>query len=89
MAEFKALLKSARISDFFQDSLDFCQTTQERPVEAKRGEDKPSPNWRKFLPMLPCRRALQITEHPAWKLYTENDAELLVAGADEALMYFV
>lgn len=59
------------------------------PVEAKRGEDIPSPNWRKFLPMLPCRRALQITERPAWKLYAENDAELLVAGANEALMYFV
>jgi len=59
------------------------------PVEVKRGTDKPSPNWRKFLSMLPCRRALQIAEQSAWKVYAEDDAELLVAGANEALMYFV
>ncbi len=59
------------------------------PVEVKRGDDKPSANWRRFLPMLGCSRALQITEHPLWKLYAQDQAELLVAGADEALMYFV
>ena len=59
------------------------------PVEVKCGDDKPSPNWRRFLPMLPCNRALQITESPTWKLYAEAGAELLVASADEALMYFV
>lgn len=59
------------------------------PVEAKSGNDKPSSNWQKFLPMLQCKQALQITEQPAWRLYAENDVELLVAGADEALMYFV
>lgn len=59
------------------------------PVEVKSGDDKPSSNWRKFLPMLSCKRALQITERPVWKLYAEEDAELLVAGANEALLYFV
>jgi predicted AAA+ superfamily ATPase len=59
------------------------------PVEVKKSDDKPSPNWRKFLPLLPCKRALQITENPTWKLYSEGDTELLVAGANEALMYFV
>jgi hypothetical protein len=39
--------------------------------------------------MLQCKRALQITEQSAWKLYAEGDGELLVAGANEALMYFV
>ena len=59
------------------------------PVEVKRGDEKPSPNWRKFLPTLECRRALQITEAPAWKLYAEGDAELLVAGAAEVLPYLI
>lgn len=58
------------------------------PIEVKRGDDKPSPNWQKFLPMLQCKQALQITEQPGWRLYTENNVELLVAGAAEALMYF-
>lgn len=59
------------------------------PVEVKRGDDKPSPNWRRFLPMLNCRRALQITETPTWKLHAEADAQLLVAAAPEALMYLI
>jgi hypothetical protein len=58
------------------------------PVEVKRSDDKPSQNWKKFLPMLQCKKALQITEKPVWKLYAENDSQLLVAGAAEALMYF-
>lgn len=59
------------------------------PVEVKRNDSNPSPNWQKFMPMLECKRALQITEKPTWKLYTENDIQLLVAGADEVLMYLV
>ena len=59
------------------------------PVEVKCGDDKPSANWRRFLPILACKRALQITESPTWKLYAEAGAELLVASADEALLYFV
>ncbi len=58
------------------------------PIEAKLSGNKPSPNWRKFLPALGCRRALQISRGATWKLYAEGDAEVLVAGADEALMYF-
>ena len=58
------------------------------PVEARMGDDKPSSNWKIFLPMLQCKKALQITNLPVWKLYSENDMELLVADAAEALMYF-
>jgi len=58
------------------------------PIEVKTGDDNPSQNWKKFLPMLGCKKALQITEKPVWNLYTEDDRELLVAGAAEALMYF-
>lgn len=59
------------------------------PIETKLSDQTPSPNWRKFLPVLECRRGLQITQGTAWKLYAEGDSEVLVAGANEALMYFV
>ncbi len=58
------------------------------PVEAKLSDTKPSPNWRRFLPMLGCDRGLQIVQTSAWKTYCEGDKEVLVAGADEALFYF-
>jgi predicted AAA+ superfamily ATPase len=59
------------------------------PVEVKMGDEDPAKNWRYFLPALDCRLALQITEKPCWKLYSSQDGDILVAGADEALMYFV
>ena len=75
-----------------KQEIDFLITRDDQPwlpIEVKRGDNKPSRNWRKFLPMLQCKYALQITEQPAWKLYAEGDTELLAAGANEVLMYFV
>ena len=46
-----------------------------------------SPNWKKFAPMLPCKRGLQIVYKPGWKLHDFGDAQVLVAGAAEALNY--
>jgi len=59
------------------------------PIEVKLGDESPAENWRYFLPELNCRLALQITEKSCWKLYTSQDTDILVAGADEVLMYFV
>ena len=47
-----------------------------------------SPNWRKFAPMLPCKRGLQIVRQPEWKLHDFDGPQVLVAGAAEALSYF-
>ncbi len=58
------------------------------PVEVKQGDDKPAANWRVFLSMLKCKKALQIVNLPIWKLYSEDDTELLIADAAEALSYF-
>jgi predicted AAA+ superfamily ATPase len=60
------------------------------PVEAKLSDPAPSPNWRKFLPMLPCHRALQLVAEPgAWREHVIGEATVLVASAGEALSYFV
>lgn len=58
------------------------------PVEVKWGDTDPSPNWKKFAPMLRCRNALQIVDRPGWKLHEFEGSRLLVAGAAEALRYF-
>lgn len=59
------------------------------PVEVKLSEADPSPNWRKFLGMLPCRRALQVVLAPGhWIEHRIGHASVLVASASEALRYF-
>jgi len=58
------------------------------PVEAKLTDTEPSPNWRKFAGLLPCKRGLQVVRRPAWKVHEFGDARVLVAGAAEALGYF-
>jgi predicted AAA+ superfamily ATPase len=58
------------------------------PVEVKMTDTDLSPNWKKFAPMLPCKRGLQILYKPEWKLHDVGDAQVLVAGAAEALGYF-
>ena len=59
------------------------------PVEVKRADEDPSPNWRRFLPALKCRRALQLVAKPGvWREYTIGDTHLTVASASEALSYF-
>ena len=58
------------------------------PVEVKMSDSGLSPNWKKFAPMLPCTRGLQIVNQPAWKLHDFGGSQVLVAGAAEALNYF-
>lgn len=75
-----------------KEEIDFLIVRDKKPwlpIEVKSSETKPSSHWRKFLPMLGCNRAIQIVRPSLWKLYAEGDSELLVAGADEILMYFV
>jgi hypothetical protein len=57
------------------------------PVEVKMSSEL-SPNWRKFAPMLPCRRGLQIVRKPEWKFHDFGGSQVLVAGGAEALRYF-
>jgi len=58
------------------------------PVEVKQADTELSPNWKRFAPLLPCKRGLQLVAKPAWKLHTFGDTQILVAGAAEALHYF-
>ncbi|MBI4563327.1 MAG: ATP-binding protein [Planctomycetes bacterium] len=58
------------------------------PVEVKMSDADVSPNWRKFAPMLPCRRGLQLIRKAEWKPHDFGDSQVLVAGAAEALNYF-
>lgn len=56
------------------------------PVEVKIDDPTPSPNWRKFLPQLPCRLALQTClRSGVRKVHQEQDRRLLVVSADELL----
>ncbi len=59
------------------------------PVEVKLNETEPSGVWAKFLDMLPCKFGLQLVLKPHWKLHTFDNRQVLVAGAAEALNYFV
>ncbi|MBI2920049.1 MAG: ATP-binding protein [Planctomycetes bacterium] len=58
------------------------------PIEVKMSDLEPSPNWKRFAPMLPCRRSLQLVMQPAWKVHEFGPVRLLVAGAAEGLGYF-
>jgi hypothetical protein len=58
------------------------------PVEVKMSDADMSPNWKKFAPMLSCKRGLQIVRKPEWKLHDFGGSQVLVAGAAEALSYF-
>ncbi len=60
------------------------------PVEVRLSDAEPSRNWRKFLPMLGCGRALQVIWSPGhWKVHSIAGADVLVACASEVLDYFV
>jgi predicted AAA+ superfamily ATPase len=58
------------------------------PVEVKSSDTDLSPNWRKFMDLLPCPRGLQIVRQPAWKVHDLGKTQVVVAGAAEALSYF-
>jgi predicted AAA+ superfamily ATPase len=55
------------------------------PVEVKYSDRNPSPHWRKFLALLPCRRALQLVYRPAWRVHDYPTCQLLVAGSAEVI----
>ena len=56
------------------------------PVEVKIDDPTPSPNWRKFLPQLPCRVALQTCLRPGvHKVHQEQDRRLVVVSAADLL----
>lgn len=59
------------------------------PVEVKQSDTDLSPNWKRFAGLLPCKRGVQLVAHPAWELHELGDTQILVAGAAEALNYFV
>ena len=56
------------------------------PVEVKIDDPTPSPNWRKFLPQLPCRLAVQTCLRPGVrKVHQEQDRRLVVVSAADLL----
>jgi hypothetical protein len=57
-------------------------------VEVKFSDAAPSPNWKRFAAVLPCKLGLQIMRRPGWQVHTFGESRVLVAGAAEALMYF-
>jgi predicted AAA+ superfamily ATPase len=57
------------------------------PVEVKLADVQPSPNWKKFLPVLPCDRGLQVVMQPHWRTHDVADKKVLLAGAAEVLGY--
>ena len=59
------------------------------PVEVKWADTEPSKHWKRFAGLLPCKRGLQVLGKPAWAIHDCGDAKILVAGAAEALNYFV
>ncbi|MBM4042868.1 MAG: ATP-binding protein [Planctomycetes bacterium] len=58
------------------------------PVEVKHAESAPAASWARFAPILPCTRGLQLVRQPHWETHRFGAAQVLVAGAAEALGYF-
>jgi len=59
------------------------------PVEVKYSDTDPSANWKRFASILPCSRGVQVVRGSHWKVHDFGKTEILVAGADEVLDYFV
>ena len=59
------------------------------PVEVKLSDVTPSKNWKKFLPLIKCKFALQVVNKPYWKVHEYEDTKILVADAAEIFHYFV
>jgi len=60
------------------------------PVEVKISDTNPSPHFKRFLPQLGCRFALQLVRRPDHRSEHQiGDTKLLVASAARALQYFV
>jgi hypothetical protein len=58
------------------------------PVEVKYSDTALSPNWNRFLSPLGCGHALQLVYQPQWESRQVGQAQIVVAGAAEALGYF-
>ena len=59
------------------------------PVEVKLSDVTPSGNWRRFLPLIGCKHALQVVNKPYWKIHKYENIKILVADAAEIFQYFV
>ncbi|OVE74350.1 hypothetical protein BVX94_00640 [bacterium B17] len=57
------------------------------PVEVKLSDTKPSAHWRKFLPLLPCNKGIQVVMKRHWEKHEIAGKDLLVTGAAEFLDY--
>jgi predicted AAA+ superfamily ATPase len=58
------------------------------PVEAKTGSTTPALNWKKMMPQLPCKLAIQVCLTPGiWSIHAQGDRKLIIASADEFLRY--
>jgi hypothetical protein len=56
------------------------------PVEVKADDPTPSPNWRKFLPQLPCRFGVQVCLRGGWcKSHEEHGRRVVVMSAERML----
>jgi len=58
------------------------------PVEVKLSNTNVSPQWKRFLPMLPCQCGVQIVRDAHWRTHEVAGKEILVAGAAQVLDYF-
>lgn len=75
-----------------KQEIDFLITRNSKPwlpVEVKLSDVTPSPNWNKFMRLLPCKRGLQLVRAPIWQKHKYGESEILVANAAEALPLFV
>jgi hypothetical protein len=60
------------------------------PVEVKLNQDKPSENWRAFLPHIKCNRAVQVVNQPdTFNIIRQGDCNILIISAEEFLRYLI
>ena len=57
------------------------------PLEVRTDSFSPSPNWRKFLHLLPCKKGVQIVAGPHRQQHRIGNKDVLVIGAAEFLDY--
>jgi uncharacterized protein len=76
-----------------KQEIDFLVAKDGKPwmaVEAKWADGAPSPNWKKFLPVLGNIMAVQLVAEPGqWKWVKIGEKDLLIASAQEFLAYLV
>jgi predicted AAA+ superfamily ATPase len=56
------------------------------PVEVKLSDETPSPNWRRFLPALPCRSGIQVCRQAGvGRRFVEGERSVMVVSAGRFL----